>query len=535
MFRENEGYQQMPVFSRAGSASADPQPPLEDSWPALHFRRRAKAIDPETVRMITRHPWLVVGICALALIGAGSLTSSITPTYEATAVLSVPPANSAMSAAPLVKSTEIEAQVVNVLRASLSPEERIPQRIRDQVDIDREQNIVRITAHSDTGRKAAITANAWADVVSSDVADALRMEQQAVEVAAQDLEAANEALRAFEEEHGYGVFGFGAAEDELQTDRERLESYKSQKDNIKQLITQASTLGASTIPGGASSSTRTFYLVLNDLLQEAAAGTENDAFHVQILRKERRADEGLLQTYETAMQHIEEALARAKSLRETIQQGGSIGSPQLVASLTVDLLRSGSLSYGTDAGYEVASLPGQELSSAQQIELLDTTIAILESRRKLVSTSMNQLSVKALDALYTMISVLERRDATLMTAIEELSADISQREEQMVQGKPELEVLVDARDRAQEAYGSLLSKIEEAGDSREAKVITSAEEPSEPVRPSWVDWAQNLTMGGVLGLVIGGIAALAVERSGLTLGGADELAEVRRQGGWEGF
>jgi len=191
------------------------------------------------------------------------------------------------------------------------------------------------------------------------------------------------------------------------------------------------------------------------------------------------------------------------------------------------------LGYGTEPGLELGSLPAQDLSPGQQIELLDATISILESRKKLVSGGMSQVSVKALDALYTMILVLERREAALATGIEELSADISRQEQEIADRRPELECLVEARDRAQEGYGSLLTEIEQAGLTHQAKVITSAAEPSGPIRPSWVDWVQNLTVAGVLGLVVGGITARAVERSGFTLGEVPEMEEIGHQEEWE--
>jgi uncharacterized protein involved in exopolysaccharide biosynthesis len=122
---------------------------------------------------------------------------------------------------------------------------------------------------------------------------------------------------------------------------------------------------------------------------------------------------------------------------------------------------------------------------------------------------MNQLSVKAVGTLDATISALEAKEEALTTTIEQLSADISEQEKGLVEMGPELEALIEARDRAEETYTSLEDKIRKSQFIAEPKVIASAVEPWAPVRPNKV---QNIAIACASGLVVGVVVAIREER-----------------------
>jgi capsular polysaccharide biosynthesis protein len=369
--------------------------------------------------------------------------------------------------------------------------------------------MIRITARSDTGRKAALIANAWADFGVEQISEAQLSEQQQLVIAKQNVEQAEENLRAFETEHGFGVFGFGTAEDELQGDKEKLNDYQIKQDSIGLSIEETKTFRETIKGGGADSSTRAISLFVTNLLQKVSKESEDSEFQFQVLLMELQADQQVLEEYETTMESVEEALREAKNLRDNVQKGGSIASPELISTLVLDFLESGSTESAEESNPQTPSLPTQDLSPSQQMALLDAIISILESRKALISTGMNQLSVKAVGTLDATISALEAKNQALATTIEQLSADISEREKRATELNPELAILIEARDRAEATYTSLEDKIRKAQFIAEPEVIAAAVEPWVPVRPNKV---QNIAIACASGLVVGVFAAIREER-----------------------
>lgn len=458
---------------------------------------------------ISKRWGLVLGLSLLAMVVAAVVNLLITPVYEATAILSVPKLNSSIPCASLVNSTEVEAKVINALRAALPYTEQVSDRDIRGIKMAESQNMIRITARSDTGRKAALIANAWADFGVEQISEAQLGEQQQLVIAKQNVEEAEQKLRAFENEHGFGVFGFGTAEEELQADRELLNDYQIKQDSIERSIEETRTFRETIKGGGAGSSTRAIALFVINLLQKVSKESEDSEFQFQVLLMELKADQQVLEQYETTMKSIEEALREAKNLRDNVQQGGSIASPELISTLVVDFLESGSTESAVDPSLQAPSLPTQDLSPSQQMAILDAIVSILESRKALVSTSMNQLSVKAVGTLDATISALEAKDEALATTVEQLSADITERENRLAEMRPELEALIEARDTAEETYTSMADKIRKSQFIAEPKVIASAVEPWAPVRPNKV---QNIAIACASGLVVGVFAAVREER-----------------------
>ena len=231
---------------------------------------------------ISKRWGLVLGLSLLAMVVAAVINLLITPAYEATAILSVPKLNSSIPCASLVKSTEVEAKVINALRASLPYSEQVSDRDIREVKVAESQNMLRITARSDTGRKAALIANAWADYGVEQISEAQLSEQQQLVIAKQNVEQAEENLRAFETEHGFGVLGFGTAEEELQAKRDQLNDYQSQQDSIERSIEETKTFRETIKGGGADSSTRAISFFITNLLQKVSKESEDSELSLQL-------------------------------------------------------------------------------------------------------------------------------------------------------------------------------------------------------------------------------------------------------------
>ncbi|MBM4465629.1 MAG: hypothetical protein FJ014_08775 [Chloroflexi bacterium] len=86
---------------------------------------------------IARHLGLILVLTMLAVVIAAVVNLFIPLTYEATVILSVPRLSSSVPVASLIKSTEIEAQVIASLsaRASLFPTGQIPERLIHRVEV----------------------------------------------------------------------------------------------------------------------------------------------------------------------------------------------------------------------------------------------------------------------------------------------------------------------------------------------------------------------------------------------------------------
>jgi len=459
---------------------------------------------------ISRHLGLILVLTLLAMLVAVVINLFIPPIYEATTILSVPRLNP-VPLVSLVKSTDIEAQVITALsvRASLFPTGQIPERLIHEVEVTEGPNMVRITARSDTAKKAALIANTWADFAAERISEAQLNEEQHLKIAEQNLETASEALTAFEETYGFGLFGFGTAEEALVADKERLKTYQTRQDSIKQNIEEAKTFRTTIRGRDAGASARASSVFVINLLQKVSKESEGGIFQVQVLLMEQQVDQQIIEQYGTTMENIETALEEANDLRDAVEQGGSIASPELMTSLIVSFLESGSTESAMGIDVEALSLPTEDISPGQQVAILDTIISILEGRKALIVTTIEQLSVKAAEMLDAAIDALETEDEGLTSSIEDLSADISQREKIMAEKGPDLERLIVARIEAEETYMSLVSKLQQDEFIAKPQVIASAMEPRDPLRPNK---AWNIGLGAAIGLVMGLFLAFREER-----------------------
>jgi uncharacterized protein involved in exopolysaccharide biosynthesis len=460
---------------------------------------------------IARHLGLILVFILLAMLGAAVFNLLTPPVYEATAIISVPSLSTSIPIATLVKSPEVEAQVIAALsgRNPLFPSGQVQENLIHEIKVTEGPNMIRITARSDNPKKGAIIANTWASCALERIAEAQLREADQIKIAERNLEAANEALRAFENEYGFGIFGFGTAEEDLKTNKERLAAYQARQEALKRNLEEAGTFRKTIRGEDTGLSAKAISLFVINLLQKVSKESKNDIFPVQVLLMEQQVDQKLIEQYERTMADIEKTLQEAKKLKEAVEQGGSIASPELLSSLLVDFLESGSNESAMGIDAKALSLPTQDMNPSQQVAILDTIIAILEGRDALIATAMNQLATKAVKTLDTAIAALDTEEKGLAANIEELSAQISQQEKTLAEKRPELERLIAARVEAEGIYTSLVNKAQQAESVAEPKVIASAMEPENPIQPNKI---RNMAIAGAIGMVVGLIFAFKEER-----------------------
>lgn len=460
---------------------------------------------------IARHVGLILVFILLAMLGAAVFNLFIPPVYEATAIISVPSLSTSIPIAALVKSPEVEARVIAALsgRNPLFPSGQVPENLIHGIEVAEGPNMIRITARSDSPKKVAIIANTWASCALERIAEAQLKEADQLKTAEQNLEAANEALKAFEKEYGFGIFGFGTAEEDLKAAKERLVALQTRQESLKRSIEEARTFRQTIRGENTGLSAKAISLFVINLLQKVSKESEDKLFPVQVLLMEQQVDQKLIEQYEKTMADIEATLQEAKKLKEAVEQGGSIASPELLSSLLVDFLGSGSPESAMEIDAKALSLPTEDMSPSQQVAILDTIIAILDGRNALIATAMNQLSTKAVKTLDTAIAALDTEEKRLAANIEKLSTQISQQEKMLAEKRPELERLIAARVEAEGIYTSLANKAQQAEFVAEPKVIASAMEPKNPIQPHKI---RNMAIAGAIGLVAGLIFAFKEER-----------------------
>ncbi len=465
----------------------------------------------EVLDAIARHLGLILVLTLLAMLVAAIINLFIPPTYAATAILSVPELSPSIPIVSLIKSSEVEGQVIASLstRNPIFPGGQVPEGIIHDVEVTEGTNMIRITARADTPQKGALIANTWADFAIVQISAAQLKEGEQLQTAEKNLEAANEALKAFEEEYGFGLFGFGTAEEDLKADKERLTAYQVRHEGIKQNIEEAKTFRATIRGGDTGASAKTVSPFVINLLQKVSKESQGDMLPIQVLLLEQQVDQQIIKQYETTTEDIKAALEEAKELRDAVERGGSMASPELMTSLITDFLESGSTESAMGIDAEALSLPTEDISPSQQVAILDTIVSILEGREALITASMDQLSTKAVETLDAAIAALEAEEEGLTGSIEELSADVSQREKIMAEKRPELERLIVTRVEAEESYMALADKMQDEEFVAEPKVIASAMEPKEPIHPNKV-W--NIGVAGALGLMGGLLLAFREER-----------------------
>lgn len=162
----------------------------------------------EYINVIIRRWKWIAGITLMAVITAAIVSFfAMAPIYEASAILLVspsPPASRGLEAQvveALLRSAEVEAQVVETLGEVLSPSEREPGGLLAKIKVAQEgkSGVFKVFARTNEPQKAAQIANAWAEAGAQILREAQSPTDTELEIAAQNLEVAEKALWEFAE------------------------------------------------------------------------------------------------------------------------------------------------------------------------------------------------------------------------------------------------------------------------------------------------------------------------------------------------
>ncbi len=302
----------------------------------------------EYIDVIVRRWKLVLGIPLVAVVTAAIVSFLITPTYETTATLSVPQPSPSIAYTSLIESTEVESQAIDLLNASLSPAERVPGGLIDKVRVSRESDgrLIRITVQSDTSKKAAQIANAWAEASIRKLSAPEFLEAQEREilddpqlkVAKQSLNEAQQALDDFLKLHGLGTSGYDAIEQELRDLEQTLATYPSYRDWIEVLIetvpqVQDALRSGESAYGFASAIQDSLALAINIRVlpfatAEVSVGRTWEVLYPVRLRlvdviQELEANAQILRQYEANKQDIEVLIETVPQVQDALRSGES--------------------------------------------------------------------------------------------------------------------------------------------------------------------------------------------------------------------
>jgi len=484
----------------------------------------------EYIDVIARRWKLVLGIPLVAVIVAAIVSFLITPTYEATATLSVPQPSPSIVYTSLIESTEVESQVIDLLNASLSPAERVPGGLIDKVRVSRESDgrLIRITVQSDTSKKAAQIANAWAEASIRKLSAPEFLEAQEREilddpqlkVAKQSLNEAQQALDDFLKLHGLGTSGYDAIEQELRDLEQTLATYQSYRDWIEVLIetvpqVQDALRSGESAYGFASAIQESLALAINIRVlpfatAEVSVGQTWEVLYPVGLRlvnviRELEANAQILRQYEANKQDIKDSVREVVAIREAVAGGESI--PEIVV---VPLIIARRIPEGVNI--QVSSLLASSLITSDQVEILDGWITALSAEEQATLAAIQEHTRKHFEILDRTLAALKAAETDVSDVIKRISDDISQRES-LFESKEELDYLKRARDIAEQVYASASQRAQDEGIA--LRVVASTIELSEPARvpeqPIRPNVLQNLLIAGTLGLLMGVVGALALE------------------------
>jgi capsular polysaccharide biosynthesis protein len=119
-------------------------------------------------------------------------------------------------------------------------------------------------------------------------------------------------------------------------------------------------------------------------------------------------------------------------------------------------------------------------------------------------------SVERLQSMDSIIRVLESEQEIINATMSQLSSDVEALQQDLAEEQLELEQLTRQRDLAEGVYKALVDEIQEGGLFQTNAQILSRATRAKPVGPNPV---VNVTLGAVLGLVGGLVAAFALEYS----------------------
>jgi len=342
----------------------------------------------------------------------------------------------------LVKSSSVAAEVIAKLGSMLEPEERDVGTLLGMVQTESDGDLIGIKVRGNDPKKIAAIANAWGEAYEKYVNELYGGRPQPlgniraqVAEARESYQGAEEALAKF-----LGDNRIEFLTREIEARQKALADYYATKQGLDRLIADAKALREQQQKGGSSSPTANG---LSILLLQANAFLASTSLPIQP---------------STAL------------------------SPQPSTSLPIQPFTGLPIQLQLSLGQTI----GLEASAEEQVQDLDTLIAVLEARR---------------EELQSLIS----KGA--------LQQEILQLQEQLEREQARQRELTQARDLAWETYQTLARKEAEVQvatqvTDTEVRFAVPAVEPKHPVAPKK---KLNIATAGVLGLMVGVFGAFLVE------------------------
>lgn len=225
---------------------------------------------------------------------------------------------------------------------------------------------------------------------------------------------------------------------------------------------------------------------------------------IDILAREIEAKKGTLSDYYATKRGLDRLIADAKALRAQLREGAS--SSPMANSLSILLLQANAFMAST----------GLPLQPSTSLPLQPSTNLPLQLQLSLGQmASLEGSAGEQIQGLDTLIAVLEARRGEVQALIGEMSLqrEILQLQEQLEREQARQRELTQARDLAWETYQTLARKEAEVQvatqvTDTEVRFAVPAVEPKHPVAPKK---KLNIAIAGVLGLMVGVFGAFAME------------------------
>jgi succinoglycan biosynthesis transport protein ExoP len=416
----------------------------------------------EYVNVIIRRWKWVLGITLVAVAVAAIVSFFLlTPIYEAKAGVVIVKSRSEVVFEPkyrtlteediasrrkaleaLVKSSAVAAEVIDKLGSRLGPEEREVAVLSGIVETESNGDLIGIKVTGEDAGKTTAIANAWGEAYEEYVNGLYGGRPQSPG----DIQTqVTEAERSYKETQELLVEFLGDNQietltQEIESKRNTLTDCYATKQGLARLIADARAFRKQLGEGGTSSPTASS---LSILLLQANAFMASTSLPIQ------------------------------PSTSLPIQPSTSLPM-QPSTSLPIQLQLS------------LDHVAGLEGSAEEQIQDLDTLIAVLEARREEVQSVINEMT---------------------------LQQEILQLQEQLEREQARKQELTSARDLAWETYDTLARKEAEVGiasqvTDTEVRFAVPAVEPKKPVSPRK---KLNIAIAGVLGLMVGVFGVFFIE------------------------
>lgn len=250
--------------------------------------------------------------------------------------------------------------------------------------------------------------------------------------------------------------------------------------------------------------------------------------YVNELYQQRSSDVAFFETQvaeaNTTLEKAEQALVDFQARNPIVMVTLELSSTQmaltdyLAAQRTIALVTQDARSLQQQLAAQNAGDPAalaDELSALYlQVDALSTqTAAPIQLQIAGGGSLANRTVGEQTALLEALIQALQNKSAEIQQAIDALQPDILTLQQQQQQAQTELDRLTRDRDVANETYLTLTRKLDEArvaaqSDSGEVQLASQASVPDEPASPRK---GLNTVLGGILGFLVGIVAAFVVD------------------------